>query len=64
MIECRKVTPEEKLYVTRLQSIVFSNNRENEEEIREQIAKGEYDSDDTKSNGIHYFRDFCCTCRL
>ena len=45
-IEYRKVTPEEKLHVARLQGIVFSFNP-NEEEIREQIAKGEYDSENT-----------------
>ena len=45
-IEYRKVTPEEKLHVARLQGIVFSFTQ-NEEEIREQIAKGEYDSENT-----------------
>ena len=45
-IEYRKVTPEEKLYVTRLQSMVFSFNA-NEKQIREQIEKGEYDSANT-----------------
>ena len=45
-IEYRKVTPEEKLHVARLQGIVFSFSQ-NEEEIREQIAKGEYDSENT-----------------
>ncbi|MCL2099632.1 MAG: GNAT family N-acetyltransferase [Oscillospiraceae bacterium] len=45
--EYRKVTPEEKLHVTRLQSIVFSSDNENEQTILEQIAKGEYKSDNT-----------------
>ena len=45
-IEYRKATPEERLYVTRLQSIAFSNHSENEQEIRDQIAKGEYGSDE------------------
>jgi len=44
--EYRKVTPEERLYVTRVQSIAFSNHSENEEHIRELIAKGEYESDE------------------
>ena len=44
--EYRKVTPEERLYVTRVQSIAFSNHSENEEHIREQIANGEYASDE------------------
>ena len=47
MVEYRKVTPEEKLYVSRLQSIVFSDSGANEEAIRERIAKGEYDSSGT-----------------
>ncbi|MCL2773037.1 MAG: GNAT family N-acetyltransferase [Oscillospiraceae bacterium] len=45
-IEYRKVTPEEKLYVSRLQGIVFSFDP-NEKEIREKIEKGEYNSDNT-----------------
>jgi len=44
--EYRKVTPEEKLYVARTQAIAFSSHV-NENDIREQIAKGEYNSDDT-----------------
>ena len=44
--EYRKVTPEEKLHVSRWQSIVFSFNLD-EKEIREKIAKGEYKSDNT-----------------
>ena len=49
-IEYRKVTPEEKMHVSRIQNIVFSNSSngpEIEQEIREQIAKGEYNSDNT-----------------
>ena len=45
-IEYRKVTPEEKLHVARVQGIAFGSVP-NEKEIREQIAKGEYNSDDT-----------------
>ena len=45
-IEYRKVTPEEKLHVDRLQGIVF-NFMPNEKEIREKIEKGEYKSDNT-----------------
>ena len=43
-IEYRQVTPEEKMHVTRIQSIVFGGHP-NEQEIRDQIAKGEYDSE-------------------
>jgi len=46
MIEYRKVTPEEKLYVSRVQGIAFSFEV-NEKDIREQIKKGEYNSDET-----------------
>ena len=46
MTEYRKVTPEEKLHVSRIQNIVFGGG-DNEKEIREQIAKGEYDSENT-----------------
>jgi len=42
-IEYRKLTPEEKLHVARLQGFVFSFEP-NEKEIREKIEKGEYDS--------------------
>jgi len=45
-IEYRKLTPEEKLYLTRLQSIVFSFNAD-EKNIREQIEKGEYNSENS-----------------
>ena len=43
-IEYRIVTPEERLQVSRVQGIAFSFEI-NEKEIREQIAKGEYKSD-------------------
>jgi len=46
MVEYRKVTPEEKLYVSRVQGNAFSFEI-NEKEIREKIAKGEYNSDET-----------------
>ena len=45
-IEYRQVTPEEKLYVSRIQGMAFSFDV-NEKEIREQIEKGEYKSDGT-----------------
>lgn len=45
-MQYRKVTPEERMHVTRLQGIVFSFTP-NEQEIREQIEKGEYKSDIT-----------------
>jgi Predicted acetyltransferase involved in intracellular survival and related acetyltransferases len=45
-IEYRKVTPEEKLHISRLQGIVFSFEQD-EKEIREKIAKGEYKSENT-----------------
>ena len=45
-IEYRVLTPEEKLHVNRMQGIVFSFEA-NEKEIREQIEKGEYKSDNT-----------------
>jgi len=45
-IELRKLTPEEKLYLTRLHSFVFSSKYD-ENGIREKIAKGEYKSDNT-----------------
>lgn len=45
-IEYRKVTPEEKLHISRLQGMVFSFSQD-EKEIREKIEKGEYKSDDT-----------------
>ena len=44
--EYRKVTPEEKLHISRLQGIVFSFDP-NEKEIREKLEKGEYNSDNT-----------------
>jgi predicted acetyltransferase len=47
MFEYRKIVPEEKLYVQRLQNIVFGNSRETEEQIREKIANCEYDFDET-----------------
>ncbi|MCL2095796.1 MAG: GNAT family N-acetyltransferase [Oscillospiraceae bacterium] len=47
MIKYRKLTPEEKLYVNRMQNIAFSNHSATEESIREKIAKGEYDSENT-----------------
>ena len=47
-IEYRKVTPEEKLYIVRLQGFVFSSDvNEIVKEIREHISKGEYKSDNT-----------------
>jgi len=45
-IDYRIVTPEEKLHISRLQGICFSFDV-NEKEIREQIAKGEYNCDGT-----------------
>jgi len=45
-IEYRKVAPEEKLHVERLQGIVFQFTP-NEKEIREKIEKGEYNSENT-----------------
>jgi len=46
-IEYRKVTPEEKLYVKRLQNMAFSINGDEEQKIREQIEKGECNCDET-----------------
>lgn len=45
-MEFRKVTPEEKLYVTRVQSVAFSFIPD-ENAMREQITKGEMKCDDT-----------------
>ena len=45
-IEYRKVTPEEKVYVSRVQGVAFSFSP-NEKEIREQIEKGESNVDET-----------------
>ena len=45
-MEYRKVTAEEKLHVSRLQNMVFSGG-DNENDVREKIAKGEYKYDNT-----------------
>jgi len=45
-MDYRKVTPEEKVYIHRLQSLAF-NFSVSETEVREQITKGEYHSDHT-----------------
>ena len=45
-IDYRKITPEEKLHLARLQGFVFSFDP-NEKEIREKIEKGAYDSSNT-----------------
>ena len=45
-VEYRRLTPEEKLYVARMQGIVFGGVP-NEKEIRDKIEKGEYDSEHT-----------------
>ena len=44
MIEFRKVTPEEGMYVSRVQGIAFSFEQ-NEKELREKVEKGEYKCD-------------------
>ena len=46
-IEYRKVTPEERMHVSRIQNIVFGGGSRDEQEIREQIERGEYGSENT-----------------
>jgi predicted acetyltransferase len=46
-IEYRKLTPEEDFYFVRLQGFVFGNGNNNEKEMRERLAKGEWKCDNT-----------------